>query len=353
LHLLGALARFSHLSVTDRLRAALAMAAMRRLRLDAGLDEESFAGFLERHRQRSTTIARLFDLVTLPTVNVRADEASLLLAAKVFRTGLLGDADAADIGWAHVPLGTLHGDAAERALDALGATVRRRARVDEIVTSTDHRGDQVVTGVVVDGTHIDADAVVVAVPHDDAAALLPSGSGVDAPRLVELGRSPIIDVHLVFDRTVTEYQMAAALDSPIQYIFDKTVASGHTGPGQVLSISVSGADDEHGERPEVLIERYRAAVCDLFPAARGAALLDAVVSREHDATFRGRPGTQALRPATATRIKNLFLAGAWTDTGWPATMEGAVRSGNRAAWHALRALDCRASPGRTDEECAA
>jgi uncharacterized protein with NAD-binding domain and iron-sulfur cluster len=171
--------------------------------------------------------------------------------------------------------------------------------------------------------------------------------------LVELGLSPIIDVHLVFDERVTDYKMAAAVDSPVQFVFDKTDSSGLTGDGQCLSISVSGADDEHGERPDVLIERYRAAIDDLFPRARTANLLDAVVSREHEATFRGRPGTQALRPTTATRMPNLFLAGAWTDTGWPATMEGAVRSGNRAAWHALRVLDKHVSPGRTDEERAA
>jgi uncharacterized protein with NAD-binding domain and iron-sulfur cluster len=150
-----------------------------------------------------------------------------------------------------------------------------------------------------------------------------------------------------------EYPVAAALDSPVQYVFDKTDASGHTGPGQVLSISVSGADAEHGERPEALIDRYHRAIIELFPKAKEASLVDAVVSREHDATFRGRPGTKALRPSTQTKIGNLFLAGAWTDTGWPATMEGAVRSGNRAAWHSLRVLQNNANPSRTDEERAA
>ncbi|HWD25351.1 MAG TPA: hydroxysqualene dehydroxylase HpnE [Acidimicrobiales bacterium] len=355
LHLLGSLARFSHLSVADRVRAGLGMAALKKLRTtDAELDEETFASFLSRHGQRETGIERLFDLVTLPTVNVGADEASLLLAAKVFRTGLLGERDAGDIGWARIPLSALHGDAAERTLDKLGATIHRRARVDAIEIGRDRVGEECALGIVADGEHVKADAVVVAVPHDDAATLLPPGTGIDLSGLTELGRSPIIDVHLIFDRKVSDHPMAAALDSPVQFVFDKTDASGLDGPGQALSISVSGADKEVGERPDVLIERYRAAICDLFPKARAATLVDAVVSREHEATFRGRPGTQGIRPTTATRMANLFLAGAWTDTGWPATMEGAVRSGNRAAWHALGVLDRHhVTPQSTDEERAA
>ncbi len=354
LHLLGSLVRYAHLSIPDRIRAVLGMAAMKKLTVtDADLDGEDFASFLERHHQRSSTIDALFDLVTLPTTNVRAHEASLLLATKVFRTGLLGEPDAADIGWAHSPLGALHGDAAERALLEVGATVRRKARVAGIATRHETSGAERAVGVVVDGAQLDADAVIVAVPHDAAGSILPAGAGIDGPSLDGLGCSPIIDIHLVFDRTVMEYPMAAAIGSPVQYVFDKTDASGHSGPGQVLSISVSGADDEHGERPEALIGRYRSAIDDLFPAARTANLVDAVVSREHDATFRGRPGTQALRPGTTTRIDNLFLAGAWTDTGWPATMEGAIRSGNRAAWHALGVLERRIDPSSSDEECAA
>jgi uncharacterized protein with NAD-binding domain and iron-sulfur cluster len=116
----------------------------------------------------------------------------------------------------------------------------------------------------------------------------------------------------------------------------------------VVAVSISGADDEHGERPEVLIERYVEALAALFPAARRARVVDAVVTREHEATFRGTPGSHALRPGTATGIANLYLAGAWTDTGWPATMEGAVRSGTRAAALALAHLARRAAPGPTD-----
>ncbi|MGH9295069.1 MAG: FAD-dependent oxidoreductase, partial [Acidimicrobiales bacterium] len=110
-------------------------------------------------------------------------------------------------------------------------------------------------------------------------------------------------------------------------------------PGsQVLAVSLSGADAEIGERPEALVARITTALRRLCPAAREATVLDAVVTREHAATFRGVPGTAALRLGPRTRIANLALAGAWTATGWPATMEGAVRSGRAAAEVALAAV---------------
>jgi uncharacterized protein with NAD-binding domain and iron-sulfur cluster len=139
-----------------------------------------------------------------------------------------------------------------------------------------------------------------------------------------------VNVHLVFDRTVTDLPMAAGVGSPAQFVFDRTGSSGATS-GQYLAVSVSGADAYIGRRPEDLVRSFAHAVGDLFPRARSATLVDGVVSREHAATFRGIPGTAALRPASRTRTEGLYLAGAWCDTGWPATMEGAVRSGVSAA----------------------
>ncbi|MGA8296403.1 MAG: FAD-dependent oxidoreductase, partial [Acidimicrobiales bacterium] len=192
------------------------------------------------------------------------------------------------------------------------------------------------TGVITDSGRVDADAVIVAVPHRQAAEIVPPSPRFDPAALGGLGSSPIIDVHVVYDRKVTDLSFAAAVDSPVQFVFDKTAASGlDPSDGQVLAVSVSGADDQHGERPEVLTERYVRALEALFPKAREAKVLDAVVSREHEATFRGVPGTAALRSKTDSGTSGCFLAGAWTDTGWPATMEGAVRSGNAAARSAL------------------
>lgn len=337
LHLAAALGGYRYLSLPERARIGRAALALRRLDLeDPALDQESFAHFLLRHGQSQRAIAVLWDLIALPTVNVRADEASLLLAAKVFQTGLLANNDAADIGWSLVPLTELHVEPALAVLSAHGATVRARAKVTALLMDD---AETRVKGVMVDGTAVEADAVILAVNAPELLNLVPRDARADLAGVAELGSSPIVDVHIVYDRKVTDYPVAAGVDTPVQFLFDRSGAAGlGAGEGQCLAISISGADSEHGERPEVLIDRYAAAVRDLFPVAREANIVDAVVSREHHATFRGGIGTHRMRPGVETRIPNLVLAGAYTDTGWPATMEGAVRSGERAIDHLVRVL---------------
>jgi uncharacterized protein with NAD-binding domain and iron-sulfur cluster len=201
---------------------------------------------------------------------------------------------------------------------------------------------------VTSGGELDADAVILAVPHTEAAAVLPAGAVPDPAGLAGLGTSPIVNVHVVYDRRVTTLALAAGVGSPVQYVFDRTAASGLAdsppaaaapvtrGGPQCLAVSLSGADDYLGRQPPELIELVTSGLAELFPAARRARVLDAVVTRERAATFRALPGTAGLRPGPVTGVRNLYLAGAWTDTGWPATMEGAVRSGNAAAGRALR-----------------
>ncbi len=335
-----ALSRYRHLRPADRARLGAAVLALRRLRItDPSLDAETFGSFLARHGQSEASVEALWDLITLPTLNVRAREASLAPAAKVFRTGFLAEPDAADLGWARVPLGRLHGDAAATALRRAGAAVRRREKVEALSFSPVAGSERAVVGVVVGGESLAADAVVLAVPHEAAADLLPPGGAVEPRALAGLGRSPIVDVHLVYDRKILDHPMAAAVGSPAQYVFDTTASSGlPPEEGQCVAVSVSGADAEHGEPPARLVERYRAALVELFPRARTARVIDAVVTREHSATFRATPGTARLRPRPDSGIPGLYLAGAWTDTGWPATMEGAVRSGVAAGAMALRRL---------------
>lgn len=341
LHLAGSLLAYRHLTLADRARL---LAPALRLRFadldDPRLDEESFGDFLRRHGQRPAAVEALWDLICLPTTNLRSGAVSLALAAKVFQTGLLTRADAADIGWSEVPLASLHVEPAARLIERLGGTVRTRARVASL--DVDGTTGQVRGVTLEDGSHLATDAAVLAVPHEAAAGLLPAGGRPDPAQLGRLGTSPIVNVHVVYDRRVTSHAVAAGLTSTAQFVFDRTKAAGAgVSPDdrrQVLAVSVSGADEEIGERPEVLVERVTGELRLLFPGARGAEVVDAVVTREHDATFRGAPGTRRLRPGPDTAFRNLHLAGAWTDTGWPATMEGAVRSGRAAAARALQTV---------------
>ena len=330
LHLAGAIARYRHLAPADRARLVPAVLALRRLDPDdPGLDEMSFGDWLAGHGQSPRAVAALWNLIVLPTLNVPAETASLALAVKVFRTGLLDRADGGDMGWSQVPLGQLHGEAGERALAAAGAEVVLGAAADRISVAGD--GFVVTAG---DRT-VGADAVVVTTPPPVTTGLVPASAGL--PDLTGLGTSPIVNVHLVLDRRVTELPFAAAVDSPVQFVFDRTGSSG-SGQGQCLAVSLSAADAYIGKPKDELIWTFFEALGELFPRARQAQLVDAVVTRERAATFAAVAGSRRFRPAAATSIPGLFVAGAWTDTGWPATMEGAVRSGATAARQATDTL---------------
>jgi hypothetical protein len=151
-----------------------------------------------------------------------------------------------------------------------------------------------------------------------------------------LGSAPIVNVHVVYDRPVLDRPFLAAVDSPVQWVFDRTGPAGLRGGAQYsgaqyVAVSLSAAVEVVTEPSAVLQERILPALAALLPAAGSARVLDSFVTREPHATFDPAPGQAALRPPPTTTHPGLVLAGAWTDTGWPATMEGAVRSGLAAA----------------------
>jgi uncharacterized protein with NAD-binding domain and iron-sulfur cluster len=179
------------------------------------------------------------------------------------------------------------------------------------------------------------------VPQREAHDLLPAGALDDAGRLLDIGTAPILNLHVVYGRKVLKQPFFTALGSPVQWVFDRTDASGlaRTLPGaQYLAVSQSAAQDEIDAPVAELRRRYLPELERLLPAARGAEIHDFFVTRERTATFAPTPGVGALRPTARTNAPGLYLAGAWTATGWPATMEGAVRSGTSAADAALAAL---------------
>lgn len=337
LHLARSLATYPHLSFAERASAGRAALALRRLDLaDPALDDIDFASWLRRHGQSDRTIEALWDLVGVATLNATAPYTSLGLAAMVFKTGLLSEAGAADIGWARVPLGELHDTLARKALDSAGVRTELRTRVAGVTRAEDDRWR-----VETDGEMLEADAVVLAVPQRETHALLPDGALDDAHRLLQIGTSPILNIHVVYDRKVLTRPFLAALGSPVQWVFDRTETSGLAGAGQYLALSQSAADGDIDAPVSVLRERYLPELERLLPAARGAAVQDFFVTRERTATFAPAPGVGQLRPGAGTRAPGLYLAGAWTATGWPATMEGAVRSGFSAAGAVLFGLGCR------------
>ncbi len=323
LHLAGGLLRY--LGPLGALRAAPAALALARLDDRApAVDAQTFGGWLTRHGQSRRTVESLWSLLTVATLNADPADASLALAAKVVRTGLFETRGGADLGWSAVPLSVLHGDAFARAL-AGRAQVLTGAKVTAI--------DADLTVTTTDGRH-HADAVVLAVPPAVAAGLAPARAGLDTAALAGLGSSPIVNVHVCYDRPVLDVPLLAVPDSPLQWVFDRTGSSGAT-TGQYVAVSLSAADGWAGRRTAQVLAALLPELARVLPAAGHAVVRQAFVTREPHATFRQVAGSAAHRPGPVTALPGLVLAGAWTDTGWPATMEGAVRSGRSAAAAAL------------------
>jgi squalene-associated FAD-dependent desaturase len=360
LHLAGALARYPYLKPAQRFSAALAARALSALDpSDPELDRRTLGDWLSDLGQNEQSLAALWDLVALPTLNLPAAEASLALGAFVFQTGLLASADAGDIGFHVGTLADVIGDPAETALREAGVEFRlgwraqqlrradggfevargsgaaRAAPEDEEPAQADDAADDT-------GDGLDADAVIVALPHARAAGLIEPLLPQHARAIRGLGSAPIVNLHVVYDRVVCEQPFAAGVGTPVQYLFDRSAAAG-TPPGcQYLAVSLSGADREMQMSVDALREQYLPAIEELLPRARGAKLESFLATREHAATFRAVPGTAALRPGPDTGVAGLVLAGSWTATGWPATLESAVLSGHAAARSVRAALESEA-----------
>jgi squalene-associated FAD-dependent desaturase len=335
LHLGRSLGRYSVVSPADRARVIRAALAMRGVdRDDPRTDDRSLGDWLAAHGQTRATTEALWDLVGVATMNAHADDASLAIAATVFQVGLLTDAGAADIGWSLVPLQKLHADAAERALLDAGAAVRTRARATGLT-----RRDTGWTVHLPDGD-VDAEAVVVATDPRPAEALLPGDAvPLEAGWAGRLDSAPIVNLHVVYDRVVLDEAFLAGVGTPVQWVFDRTRQAG-LDRGQYVAVSLSAADDYIDVPVAQLQAAFLPELHRLLPASSDARVLDFFVTRERHATFRPAPGVTRSRPPTVTAYADLVLAGAHCATGWPATMESAVRSGDAAAAALLDQRTC-------------
>ena len=305
---LWALLRYGHLPVRDRLRLPLTLT---RLRSAQARRRETFGDVLRRVGEDELSITRFWDVFIRPALNLRADEVDAEAGLFTVRTALLGRRANSDLILPLKPLGWMHGDAAGRVLGG-------RVHLDERIESLDD---------------LEADAIVVAVPPAESARLL----GEPDPGLES---SPIVSVHLLFDRPILNVPLAALLGSDAHWVFDRGALTGHAAPdgGQYLTVVASGVPELMDVRGRELVDRMAEQLTERLGAAE---LVWSRVSREPYATIALRPGV--VRPGVETRRPNVVCAGAWTDTGWPATMESAVRSGRAAAQHLLSKVPAKVS----------
>jgi squalene-associated FAD-dependent desaturase len=358
-HLLRSLAGYRLLSPAERLKVAGAAVALQ-FTDPVGGEGRSLAGWLSRYRQGDRACANFWDWLCAAALNVAPEHADLALATSTIRTAVLAGRDRADIGVPDVPMSGLHGGSAVALLGTLGVTIRLGARAlavqpglaggyhVRIASAEPGRSAESPDSVAGNAAEeIRADGVVLAVPPGEAAALAPAALAGEAARWSLLRPSPVVSVHVIYGSRVTRLPFAAVVGSPVRWVIDKSDAAGlHA--GQYLAASIPAAD-EFVDVPAVhLRERVLPVLDRLFPAAAGASVEDFFVTRERRATIRHEPGTQQLRPAAG--LPGLAVAGAWTDTGWPDTMEGAVRSGRYAAQKLIfdRTVDLATASARPD-----
>ncbi len=342
-HMTGSFATFSPLTLADKRSIAWAMLDILRGKgHTADLDEPggvSMLEWLKRRKQTPGAIERFWRVVLVSALDEELDKTDARYGVDVFWKGFLSNRTGYRMGVPAVPLAELY-DGCKGEIEKRGGEVNLRMPVRAIRLE-----NSAITGVEFDGGRLEtADAYVFAVPHTAMAELATEEMKKFEPGLAQLekiGVAPITGVHLWFDREVMREPFVTLLETTTQWIFNKTALYG-TGngagkdKGQYLQLVISASYDLLQKPRQEIIDLCLKEVRHALPAARGAKLLKATVIKEAAATFSPQPGVDRWRPKQETKIGGMFLAGDWTDTGWPATMEGAVRSGYMAAEAVMR-----------------
>ncbi|MGH9511939.1 MAG: hydroxysqualene dehydroxylase HpnE [Terriglobales bacterium] len=333
------------LGLADKASLSYAMAMLtRKTPKDSG---KTFLSWLREHHQTEQAIQRFWKPVLVSALNEELDCASIPSAAQVIRESFLNSAEAGRMGVPTVPLTELYGAAGEY-IQARGGEVRLRSAVESFEPQADS------VKLLAGGREMIFDYLIPATPFDALSKMLPPTPDTDSLRsaLKKFETSPITGIHLWFDREITELDHAVLLDRTIQWMFHKSKLlqdgrgrpSLHRSDGSsaeadksyvelVVSASKSLVDKSRAEIIELAVKELR----EFFPKAREASLIKSTVIKEVHATYSPQPGADDYRPRSTTAWPRIFLAGDWTATGWPATMEGAVRSGYSAAEHVARA----------------
>jgi squalene-associated FAD-dependent desaturase len=361
LHLVPGLLRLRFLSLGERLGILRTMGRLARLPAAAPADEVTVGQWLRQQGQSDRTVDQFWSVVLASALSETPDRASLDAARKVFVDGFLASRGAHEVLVPRVPLAEIYDRRLRAWMDVQGVAVRLGARVRQI--DGDARGVREV--VLADGSRRPCDACVVAVPWRRIRGLLAPAILVAIPSLENVEQiepAAITAVHLWFDRAITRLPHAVLVGRLSQWLFNHGQAedsrpgrtsrlprsvpsppaplpqAGEGSSGHYYQVVISAAHALAGRNREEIAGQVVAELKAVFPAAQDARVLQRRVVTNPAAVFSVRPGVEALRPAQATAVPNLALAGDWTATGWPATMESAVRSGYLAAEAILCAL---------------
>jgi squalene synthase HpnD len=331
LHLLSALLNYGELNAADKMAAAsLAL----RLRFGGGPHaDETVAGWMTRWGQTPNLVRALWEPLCIAALNEPVATASATLFATVIRRSFLGGAKDSSILLSRVGLSELFAPEVKRLLEMCKCTLRTNA----MVTGLDFAGGRLREIQLNDGSALQPQAVVSALPWHVLRGLLPKESKL-AQACAQIADAPIVSLHLWLDRPVLDEPFIGLLDSPVHWVFSRDHIHGPDPAGRVghvITAVVSGARDHVEKTGPELEELTLRELARFLPRAAGVRVLHRMVYKARSATFAATPQTEPLRPGAATEWSNFWLAGDWTDTGYPATIEGAIVSGNRVA----RAVD--------------
>jgi squalene-associated FAD-dependent desaturase len=335
-HLAGTFARLSYLTLSDKLALGRGLKALAHPATQSATG--SFADWLAGQRQPPRVIERFWHVVLVSALSETLDRIAVPAARKVFVDGFLAHRQAWEVDIPRVPLEVLYGTTLTQWLTEHGVTLRLLQGAERVTV-----GPEEVTSIRLrDGEVATANDYILAVPHHRLSGLLAPAALAADPRLSlpdQLETAPIASWHLWFDRPITPLPHAVFVEGLVQWLFHRTALADQppsAGEPYYYQVVISASRELLAQPTEVTQQRILDELSRAFPETRAATLLRARQVIEHRAVFSPTPGSEALRPPQQTVFPNLQLAGDYTQTGWPATMEGAVRSGFLAAENILR-----------------
>ena len=329
-HMLPSLFTYPHLNFKDKLRLIYGMIKADLINLDNNnavkLDNLTFKKWLKKNYQNENTIKNIWNLIILPTLNDDISNVSAYMGLMVIKNSILAKPKESSLGFSKTGLSQLLDIPAQNFIN------RHKGKIilNRTVKSLNFNNNKLENIKLTQGTIIKSDFYIFAIPFNELTNLLPENVFYekDLKQISKLSFSPIIAIHLWFDRIIMDQKFLALLESPIQWVFNRNKIEEKSNiQNQHLCISISGASDLIKLSKKELIKLSLKEIKKYFPLANSSKLIQSIVIKHSNATIRHLPASYSYRPKNKTNINNLFLAGDWTKTGWPSTMEGAVKSG--------------------------